>query len=175
MAEQNDAVEQEAEGEGNEAGNKGNLRKLIIFGTVALLLVAGAVGGTLYVLGVFDSGEQELAGEEAEEVIPPALYFALNPKFRTNYEVKGRQRLFQVAISLVTRDQEVVDALGKHVPAIKSKLVILLSGQDFEALQTPEGREALRAECLQAVRSIMKKEIGKPGVEQVLFTDFVMQ
>ena len=172
MAEQNDAVEEETvEGE----GNKGNSRKLIIFGVIALLLVAGAIGGTLFVLGVFDSGEGELVDEEAVEVTPPALYFAINPKFRANYDVKGRQRLFQMAISLVTRDQEVVDALGKHVPAIKSKLVIMLSGQDFEALQTPEGREALRAECLQAVQSIMKKEIGRVGVEQVLFTDFVMQ
>ena len=172
MAEANEAVEDTADDESSGSGNK---KLIIIFAVAALLLVGGSVGGTLYFLGFLGGGEDAAAAEDLEETQPPAIYFALNPKFKTNYEVKGRQRLFQVAISLVTRDEAVIEALSKHVPAIKSKLVILLSGQDFIALQTQDGREALRAECLAAVQSIMNEEIGEPGVEKVLFTDFVMQ
>ncbi|MGB5324658.1 MAG: flagellar basal body-associated FliL family protein [Pseudomonadales bacterium] len=144
---------------------------LLLFIIIALVLVAGSVGGTLFFLNSGD-GEEEIA---AEEVTPPAIYFAINPKFQTNYDVDGRPRLFQLAIALVTREQDVVDALGTHLPTIKSRLVILLSGQKFKALQTPEGREELREQCLLAVQEILNKEIGKPGVEKVLFTDFVMQ
>ena len=52
---------------------------------------------------------------------------------------------------------------------------MLFSGQEFEALQTPEGKEALRQASLAEVQKVMQEKIGKPGVEQVLFTDFVMQ
>lgn len=157
-----------------EAGDGEQKKKspILLFIIGGILLVGLSIGGTLFfVLG----GDSEDESTEVEPGNPPALYYALNPKFQTNYDVNGRQRLFQVAISLLTREQDVVDALAAHSPVIKSKLVILLSGQDFVALQTPDGREQLREECLKAVQEILETEIGKPGVEKVLFTDFVMQ
>ena len=152
-----------------EEGKKKN--PLILFIVIAVVLVAASIGGTVMILG----GGGDGADEVVEEVEPDALYYSLVPKFNTNYEVDGRQRLFQVGITLVTREQDVIDALAQHAPSIKSKLVILLSGQDFNTLQTPEGRESLRQSCLEAVSGIMEKEIGKSGIEKVLFTDYVMQ
>lgn len=159
-----------AEAEAEQEVKKKN--PLILFIIIGVLLVGASIGGTIFFLG--GSGEDETE-EVVEEPDPEAIYFALNPKFKTNYEVNGRPRLFQVAITLVTREQDVIDALGLHSPTIKGRLVILLSGQKFDELQTPEGREVLRAECLTAVQKIMNDEIGKPGIEKVLFTDFVMQ
>ena len=159
-------AEEAAEAEGEKKKNP-----LILFIAIAVVLVAASVGGTIMILGGGGEAEEEVV----EEVTPDALYYSLVPKFNTNYEVDGRQRLFQVGVTLVTREQDVIDALAQHAPTIKSKLVILLSGQDFHKLQTPEGRAALRESCLEAVRGIMEKEIGKPGVEKVLFTDYVMQ
>lgn len=157
-----------------EAPRKKN--PLILFIAIGILLVASSISGTLFFINSADESDEITEEEEiAEEVQPPAIYFAINPKFQTNYEVNGRQRLFQLGISLVTREQDVIDALAIHVPLVKSKLNIMLSGQKFEELQTPEGREALRQECLEAVQQILNTEIGKPGVEKVLFTDFVMQ
>ena len=143
-----------------------NKKTLIIFIVLGVLLVATSIGVTVWLMN--DDGPEE-------DLNPAALYFAINPKFQTNYEVNGRQRLFQLAISLMTREQDVIAALVKHAPTIKSKLVILLSGQQFDVLKTPDGRLALKLECLAAVQEILSAEIGKPGVEKVLFTDFVMQ
>lgn len=154
-----------------ETEEKAKKSPLLLFIIIGVLLVGASIGGTIFFLKGGDSaGEEELV-----EPDPEAIYFSLNPKFKTNYDVDGRPRLFQVAITLVTREEDVIEALAQHSPSIKSKLVILLSGQKFDELQTPEGREALRAQSLQAVQDIMNKEIGKPGVEKVLFTDFVMQ
>lgn len=151
---------------------KKSKKPLMLFIILAVVLVAASIGGTIFIMGDPSETEDE---EVVEEVKPAALYFALNPKFQTNYDVNGRPRLFQLAVSLVTRDQEVIDALAMHSPTIKSKLVILLSGQKFDLLGSPEGRETLRQQCLDAVQEILNTEIGKPGVEKVLFTDFVMQ
>jgi len=150
----------------DESSKKRPIKWLII---AALLIVSVSAGGAFFML----SADEE---DEATEVVEPqAIYFALTPKFKTNYQVDGRPRLFQIGMTLVTREQDVIDALITHRPSIKSRLVILLSGQQVEHLQSPEGREALRAECLSAVQDIMNKEMGKPGIEKVLFTDFVMQ
>jgi flagellar FliL protein len=147
-------------------------RPIKLFIIIAVLIVLASASGAYFMLF---GNEAESNDVVAEVVEPKAIYFALNPKFKTNYEVDGRPRLFQIGITLVTREQDVIDALMTHGPSIKSRLVILLSGQQAENLQTPEGRESLRAECLSAVQEIMNKEMGKPGIEKVLFTDFVMQ
>jgi len=52
---------------------------------------------------------------------------------------------------------------------------MLIGGQLYEEIQTAEGKELLRQQCLQELQKIMQEEIGKPGVEQVLYTNFVMQ
>lgn len=144
---------------------------------IKLFIIIGLIVVMLSLVGAFFafSGNDKGADIEPEPIDPQAIYFALQPKFKTNYQVDGRPRLFQIGMTLVTREQDVIDALMVHGPSIKSRLVILLSGQQVESLQTPEGRELLRAECLTAVQAIMNKELGKPGIEKVLFTDFVMQ
>lgn len=176
MADKDVQNEAEASKEGGKSGEEHSAAEvkkppLKLFIAIALVLILASVGGAFFVL----SGSDTKADVEEEAVDPQAIYFALQPKFKTNYQVDGRPRLFQIGMTLVTREQDVIDALMVHGPSIKSRLVILLSGQQVEKLQTPEGRELLRAECLTAVQAIMNKELGKPGIEKVLFTDFVMQ
>lgn len=155
-----------------QGGGKG---KLIIFAAIALVLVGVSIGGTLFATGFF-SADEEIAEEAVEEELDlPAIYYSLQPKFQTNYRVDGRQRFLQAALTLVTREQDVIDAIELHSPLIKSRIVTLLGQQEFATLHKNEGRETLRQASLEAIQSILNEEIGKPGVENVLFTDFVMQ
>ncbi len=160
------------ETEGTEEGKKGGMLKWIIIGVAGVAIVAASVFGTLMFVNGGNESEESVAAVPED---PKAIYFAVNPKFQTNYQVNGRQRLFQVALTLVTRDHSVIAALSKHAPSIRNKVVILLGGQSFENLQTLDGREGLREELLVGIQEILSSEIGKPGIERVLFTDFVMQ
>ena len=162
----------EAEAAIEATGGEVKKRPIKLFIIIAVVIILASACGAYFLLSGSDDENSDVVAEVVE---PKAIYFALNPKFKTNYEVNGRPRLFQIGMTLVTREQDVIDALMTHGPSIKSRLVILLSGQQVESLQTPEGRELLRAECLSAVQEIMNKEMGKPGIEKVLFTDFVMQ
>lgn len=173
MAEKDAKVATETAKEGSDEHPEESVKKrpIKLFIFIGLLFVLLSLVGAFF---VFSENNND-ADIEVAAVDPKAIYFALQPKFKTNYQVDGRPRLFQIGMTLVTREQDVIDALMIHGPSIKSRLVILLSGQQVESLQTPEGRELLRAECLSAVQAIMNKELGKPGIEQVLFTDFVMQ
>ena len=146
----------------------------LIIGLVVLLLGGGGAGA--WFMGVFDSADaMEEGAEAAEPVKAAALYAKLHPEFVLNYKVEGRGHFLKVAISLLTREQDVVDAVGQHMPLLRNELVMLFSAADFDSLKTAESKEALRSSALTAIQAIMQQEIGKPGVEQVLFTDFVMQ
>ncbi len=174
MAEDND-TEQEQE-EGKEAQGS-NLKKITIIAAVGFLLVVGTVAGTLYFLGVF--GDEEVVIEEVEEdqqpSHAPAIYYPIKPAFIINFRVRGRQRLLQIAVTVMTREVDAVDAVQTHLPLIKNKLVMLFGGEVYEDLHTAEGRELLRQKTLEAVQDVLQQEIGKPGIEQVLFEDFIMQ
>lgn len=159
------------ENEDGESGKGGKL-KIILIALAGLILVGGSVGATLFIVG---GGEDEAAPVAAVEESPRAIYYAINPEFRSSYVVNGRQRLFQVGLNLVTRDSSAVSAFSTHAPAIRNKVVMLLSGQSFESLQQLEGREALRQSLIEGIQEILQSEVGKPIIETVLFTQFVMQ
>ena len=157
--------------------SKGKL-KLILVIVVAMLVAVGlSIGGTLYFMSKGDGLDSDKA-EEAPATASgkhPAIYEVLMPAFVVNYSHKGRQRYMQVSIALMSRDQAALDALKVHMPLLRNRLVMLFSSQDFEALKTPVGKEMLRQQATASVQELAQKEIGKLAVEQVLFTNFVLQ
>lgn len=167
-----------AEGAGEKPG-KGKL-KIIILIVVGLLLAVGiSVGATLFFLGKDKGGEDKAKEEEhAEEAAPtkqPAIYESIAPAFVVNFKQQGRQRYMQVSVALMARNQAELDALKVHMPLIRNRLVMLFSGQEFETLMTPVGKELLRQQATTAVQELAQKETGKTVVEQVLFTNIVLQ
>lgn len=167
------------ENETEEITEGGGKKKLIILIVVGMVLVGLSVGGTIFALQMF-SDELPAAEGEAAEVVEeapklPAVYFPLKPAVIVNFQSRGRQRYLQAEVTLKIRDPEVVAAVELHMSMIRNALVMLLSGQVYEDLQTPEGKELMRQQALEEIRQIIENEIGKPGVEQVLFTNFVMQ
>ncbi|MGK0440694.1 MAG: flagellar FliL protein [Pseudohongiellaceae bacterium] len=177
MADKDDTNDEES----TESTPKGGKGKLIIIIVVALVLVGGSVGGTLFFLGFFDPPpptEEELAETEAEEVMAksPAMYFPIKPPFVVNFQSRGRQRFLQTDVTVMTRDGEVFAVIQKHLPLIKNRLVMILGGGVYQELQTNEGKELMRQQAHLGVQAVITEETGKEdGVEQILFTNFVMQ
>ena len=52
---------------------------------------------------------------------------------------------------------------------------MLFASQNFDSLMTPVGKEMLRQQATTTVQELAKKEVGDGVVEQVLFTNFVLQ
>lgn len=182
MADENQEQD-ENEGEQTDKSGGGKL-KLVILILAGVLLIASSIGGTLYLLGFFDSEDiPEVVEQEGQEQQkepktaqrPPAMYFPIKPPFVVNFQSRGRQRFLQVDVAIMTRNQQVYGAIQTHLPLIKNRLVMLFGGQVYEELQTDEGRELLRQKALEAIQSILDAEIGEAEIDQVLFTNFVMQ
>ncbi|VVP23413.1 flagellar basal body-associated protein FliL [Pseudomonas fluorescens] len=156
-----------------EPATKGKI-KLIILIVVALLLAIGmSVGATWYFM--HNAQSKPAAAETAVVGKQPAIFEPMAPAFVANYNQNGRQRYMQVSITMQGRDQAELEALKVHMPVIRNNLVMLFSGQDFTALATPVGQEMLRQKATASVQEVAQKELGKVVIEQLLFTNFVLQ
>ncbi|MEB0045430.1 MULTISPECIES: flagellar basal body-associated protein FliL [unclassified Pseudomonas] len=164
----------EAEVAVKDPATKGKL-KLIIMIVVAVLLAIGlSVGATWYFMHSAQS-KPAAAAETAPAGKQAAVFEPMAPAFVANFNQNGRQRYLQVSITLQGRNQADMDALKVHMPVIRNNLVMLFSGQDFATLATPVGQEMLRQKATASVQEVAQKELGKVVIEQLLFTNFVLQ
>lgn len=180
MAEEKDAEKDEKDGAEEGAKKGGGLKRIIILAVVCLVIVGISVGGTLTVLKMTQPPAVPVEGEEGaaepvEEVKKDAIYFPIKPEIIVNYTARGRQRYLRTDITLLIRDVDVIAAIETHMPMIRNTLNMIIGGQVYQEIQTAEGKELMRQQCLQALRKNLEAEIGKPGIEEVLFTSFVMQ
>ncbi len=157
-------------------------KKLIIIIVVALLVLGIGAGAAIFLMGGDDAPVEDVTEEvAAEEAAPeptdgPAIYVKLKPEFIVNYQVGSRQRYLQVYIEAMTRNPAISDALEMHSPMIRSAIISLLSQQEYSFLRTAEGRASIRELITEEVRRLVTQETGiEGGLEQILFTNFVMQ
>lgn len=170
------AEEEQEEG----SGGKGKLMLLV---AVGLMLVLISIGGTVAVLMIFNDEPEEVVDEESSEMpdesVPqsksPAVYFPIKPPILLTYSDKGRQRYAQIELTLLARKQSVVKEVELHSSRIRNDLILVFSGFEFHEIQTAEGKELMRQQALSTVQNILNEEMGEPGVEQILFTNLVMQ
>jgi flagellar FliL protein len=165
--------------EENESG--GSKKKLIIIIVVALLVIGCGVGAALFLMGGDEEPVEEVAeeggGQESTEPTQgPAIYIKFKPQFIINYQVVNRQRYLQVHMEALTRDANVAGALDTHSPMIRGSIINFLSTQDFSFLRSAEGRASIRMSLTTEVNRLVAQETGiEGGVEQILFTNFVIQ
>ncbi len=155
--------------------SKKNKMKVIIIAAVALITAVGlSVGGTWFFLGR-NAPEVAPVQENVVNVKQQAIYEELTPAFVVNFKSQGKPRYLQVSVALMARNKADLDQLKIHMPTLRNQLVMLFSSQDFDELNTPLGVELLKQKTTVAVQELALIEVGKPVVEQVLFTNVVMQ
>jgi len=151
----------------------------IIIAAGSLLLVALLAGGFFLVRGN-DAGQSDATGasagadQEAAEREEDPLYLDLSPAFVVNFEHNGGVRYLQIELQAMAYQQEVLDKVEANMPAVRNKLILLFSSQDYQALNTLEGKEALRRQALEAINTLLGFE-GEHSVEELFFTGFVVQ
>ncbi|MGA5721266.1 flagellar basal body-associated protein FliL [Pseudomonas atacamensis] len=157
-----------------DPATKGKLKLIIVIVLALLVAIGASVGATWF----FMHGAQSKPAEAAEAAPvgkQAAIFEPMEPAFVANYNQNGRQRYMQVSITMLARNQADLDALKVHMPVIRNNLVMLFSGQDFATLATPVGQEMLRQKATASVQEVAQKELGKVVIEQLLFTNFVLQ
>lgn len=147
--------------------SSGNKKLIIIIALVFVLFAGGGVAAYFLLFGDSD--------EDSALVYTPSIYLALDPAFTIDFMVDGKQRYIQLNIAAKSKDANQINALTLHMPLIRNSLVLLFSSQSFVDLQTEEGKVALKAAAVDAINGILEQETGQGGIDDVLFTNFVMQ
>ena len=165
-------AEQETQAE--DAPSGGGMMKMIVLGLVGVVLVGvGAVVGLSFMGG--DAAEEE----EQAEVEPskgPAIYQSLHPPLVVNLKDEvGASHFMQITMEVMSRDQEAINTLRAHLPAIRNSLILLFSTAKYESVITREGKEQLLADGLAEIQRIMTEVYGEPGAEALYFTALVIQ
>ncbi len=151
----------------------GNKKMILIIAAVAVVMLAVGGGAAFFLLG---SGGGE--GEEAAPVVElgEMQYVDLSPAFIVSFPYQGRQRYLQASLSIMTRDAAAIAAINEHMPVIRHNLLNLLTAQMLGVAETPQpGIENLRNLATEEVKAILREQIGRDGIDQVIFTAFVMQ
>lgn len=180
MAEK-DAAKPEKKGSG--------ILKILLLLIGGLILVGGSIGATLFLTGALNKGA---GGEEHGAAAPahggaanmaaasiplrgPPIYLPIDPSFVVNFEDQGMLRYLQIGLTVMARNQQILDAVTQNMPQIRNDLILLFSNQKMEVLNSLNGKEKLRMQALAQIQGILTREIGIPGVEAVYFTSFVLQ
>lgn len=168
MAEQRDDIEViEQKG--------GNKTKLLIIAIGVMLL---GVIALIVVMLTGNDDDTSAQKEHIESVKQAPIYYSVNDPFIVNFseQSNGAVRYMQVKMKVMAREQQVIDALTFHLPAIQHELLMLFYSQNYDELQTSEGTKALQQTCLETINRVLKSETSMENeLEAVYFTSFIMQ
>ncbi|EXS70771.1 flagellar basal body-associated FliL family protein [Sphingobium sp. Ant17] len=103
-----------------------------------------------------------------------ATYFQLQAPFTSN--MSDTDSFAQISLAVSTYyDLRVIDAIKTHEMAIRSQVLMMLAQQPEETLATPKGKQALQGKIKVIINDILKQKTGFGGVDNVYFTNFVIQ
>jgi len=143
--------------------------KFLLIGAVVLLLAGGA-GAFFLLKGGHGKGDPAAAAKAK-----PAVYMQLDPAFVVNFQDENALRFLQVGVNVMSHDPEAIAAAREADPEIRNALLMLFSAQDVKSLSDVKGKQKLQSAALAEIQRVLKEKIGRPGVDAVYFTSFIMQ
>lgn len=147
--------------------------KIIIIAVVVVIAIAASAVATWFFLSGDD--KEVVETEPSTPVKGPAIYYKFKKPIIVTFDVGSRQRFMQVNIALMMRQKAVYDGVVLHLPVIQSRLLTLFGQQDFMEIQTHEGRLAMQEAAKESVNTVMAQQSVNGEVENVLFTNLVLQ
>lgn len=173
-----------------EEGEKKSSKKLIIIiVAVVLLLIGGAAGGYFFMTqqsaktdehGDKAAAEEHKASEheaaaEEEHAPEPEIYYELPGAFIVNFPPGGTIKIAKISVTLLLKGEDTVAALKKHEPMVRNNLLMVISSLGAERIRVRDGKEQLRGLMLAEIGKVMQTMAGKNKIQDLYFTDFVMQ
>jgi flagellar FliL protein len=101
-------------------------------------------------------------------------YIALEQSFTAN--LADGAGFVQLGISLSTYyDSKVVQNIERQAVPIRSAVLMVLSQQDAAVLSTPQGKQLLQRDLTDAINQVLREKESFGGIDNVYFTNLVIQ
>ncbi len=153
-------------------------KQLLIIIIAAVVLLAGGGGAAFFMMGPGGDEAAADAEQKTEQVAAPTdpvSYVNIAQPFVFNVTGDAKDRLVQIKVQLMGRGSENENLARYHSPLVESSLLAPFASATVEQLRTPNGRIERRDKATDDIKAALNQAVGKPVIEKVLFTDFVMQ
>lgn len=129
-----------------------------------------------------DSHGKPAAEPEGKELASPAgeaerwkfNYYALEKPLLSN--VAGSRKVMQVTLTIMTHyDERVIKNIKTHELALRAGILDVMRQKTEADLLKPDFRKALAEDLRLVINSLLEKYEGFGGIEEVMFTEFVIQ
>ncbi len=103
------------------------------------------------------------------------MFFPLDPLTVNLQSDDGAQHYLRVGLSLKLTDPKAQEQLTARMPEIRSRILLALSNKHPEELATPDGKRSLATELRELIEQPTQPGNQRAKVDDVLFTEFVVQ
>ena len=184
-----------------EEKKKSPILLIVLIFVGILLLLAGAIGGTLFLSGYFDKKDRDIADEfsqidkeaaEAEQATADAI--AAGPKLMetpkqtklvANYyqipqalvaNIGNSKKVMQVSVGIMTHyDEQVIANVEKHQIALRSAMIVDLRKVTEADIKNPDFQDVMAETMRVTMNSILESYEDFGGIEKVFFPEFIIQ
>ncbi len=153
------------------APEKSSKKKLIIIIAAALVLLGGGGGAAWYFMHQKSDHKKEVKHEEPAK----APVFVTLETFTVNLQPDPDEKFLQLDLSMQVASPEAAELLKVQMPAVRNRLLMLLTSKRATDISTMEGKKQLSDEIVAEVKKPFSAGDKPQEVSGVFFTSFVIQ
>jgi flagellar FliL protein len=151
----------------------GPMKRIILIVLIALI-AAGAAGAGVWFF-MLKRAPVAATAEAAPALAAAPLFFPLESMTVNLQSDDGQPHFLRIGLTLKLGDAASQQVLTDHMPEVRSRILLALSNKHPEELAPLEGKRALAEELKTLISAPTDKGVAPIRVQDVLFTEFVVQ
>ena len=153
----------------------GPLKRIILIVVIALIAAGAAGAGVWFYMSQRSPVPASAATASAPAPLAVPLFFPLESMTVNLQSDDGQQHFLRIGLTLKLNDPKTQQELSDHMPEVRSRILLALSNKHPEELAPLEGKRALAEELKTLIEQPTDKGAAPIHVQDVLFTEFVVQ
>ena len=157
------------------AETSGGSKKLLWI--MVILVLLSSIGAAVAIYMVIDQRKDGTETAEVQQAMERAtpIFMRIEP-FTVNLVDDGYgSRLLYTGMTLRVGNEESKVILEEHMPQVRSRLLMLLSGKQADELTSTEGKQQLAQSIVDRLNVPLTENQPPLDLREVLFTDFIVQ
>lgn len=157
------------------AEKSGGSKKLLWIMVILVLLSSAGAAAAIYM--VMDQRDGDTATVDTEEAMvrESPIFMRIEPFTVNLADDSYGSRLLYTGVTLRVGNEESKMILEEHLPQVRSRLLMLLSGKQADELTSMEGKQQLTQEIVDRLSVPLTENQPALDLREVLFTDFIVQ
>ncbi len=153
----------------------GPLKRIILIALIAIIAAGAAGAGVWFFMSKRSPAPASAETASAPAPLPVPLFFPLESMTVNLQSDDGQQHFLRIGLTLKLSDPKTQQELTDHMPEVRSHILLALSNKHPEELAPLEGKRALATELKTLIEQPTDKGATPIHVQDVLFTEFVVQ